>query len=111
MPGIPIRSGFCAQSRATSRRVCRSIRSPVRRRRSTPYRPAVLLRRAVLSPARNATMSGRTSALPGETRAGGGAMSQSIHQAATPLLSIRDLFMRFEKRRSLSDTLAGRPRQ
>lgn len=38
-------------------------------------------------------------------------MSQSIHQAATPLLSIRDLFMRFEKRRSLSDTLAGRPRQ
>lgn len=38
-------------------------------------------------------------------------MSQSMREAATPLLSIRDLFMRFEKRRSLSDTLAGRPRQ
>ncbi len=38
-------------------------------------------------------------------------MSQSMQEAATPLLSIRDLFMRFEKRRSLSDTLAGRPRQ
>ncbi|MBD9488794.1 ATP-binding cassette domain-containing protein [Ensifer sp. ENS11] len=34
-----------------------------------------------------------------------------MQEAATPLLSIRDLFMRFEKRRSLSDTLAGRPRQ
>ncbi|WP_457580513.1 ABC transporter ATP-binding protein [Ensifer canadensis] len=38
-------------------------------------------------------------------------MSQSMQQAAAPLLSIRDLFMRFAKRRSLSDTLAGRPRQ
>ncbi|OCP16209.1 ABC transporter ATP-binding protein [Ensifer sp. LC163] len=38
-------------------------------------------------------------------------MIESTHQAATPLLSIRDLFMRFEKRRSLSDTLTGRPRQ
>ncbi len=31
--------------------------------------------------------------------------------AASPLLSIHDLVMRFEKPRSLSDTLAGRPRQ
>ncbi|OOG70249.1 ABC transporter ATP-binding protein [Sinorhizobium sp. A49] len=38
-------------------------------------------------------------------------MIESVQQTATPLLSIRDLFMRFEKRRSLSDTLAGRPRQ
>ena len=38
-------------------------------------------------------------------------MSASTHQTATPLLSIRELFMCFEKRRTLSDTLAGRPRQ
>lgn len=38
-------------------------------------------------------------------------MSASTHQTATPLLSIRELFMRFEKRRTLSDTLAGRQRQ
>ena len=33
------------------------------------------------------------------------------NQTAEPLLSIRDLSMRFEKPRSLSDTLARRPRQ
>lgn len=38
-------------------------------------------------------------------------MTGSQPQAGPPLLSIRDLCMRFEKRRSLSDALAGRPRQ
>lgn len=38
-------------------------------------------------------------------------MNRTIEPNTPPLLSIRDLSMRFEKRRSLSDTLARRPRQ
>lgn len=38
-------------------------------------------------------------------------MNMLTMEPAAPLLSIRDLSMRFEKSRSLSDTLAGRPRQ
>ena len=38
-------------------------------------------------------------------------MNMLTMEPATPLLSIRDLSMRFAKSRSLADTLAGRPRQ
>lgn len=38
-------------------------------------------------------------------------MNMLTVEPAAPLLSIRDLSMRFAKSRSLSDTLAGRPRQ
>ena len=38
-------------------------------------------------------------------------MTMPMQAGPTPLLSLRALSMRFEKRRSLSDTLARRPQQ